>query len=302
MYDGPITDAHHHLWEVRNYPWLNAPPSPKIFGEAYEPLRHDYLIDDLWDDFGANNVVKSVHVQAHFSPPDHIGETRWLQSVADVHGYPHGIVGYAAMDDAGVGALLDEHMKSANFRGIRDVVAWHPGNAAWQMVDQPEHCLSLPFRNGLEELEVRGLHFELQGFANQFDCFATLVGGHPGLNFCLVHAGLLTGDDLSTFDGWHRALEPLVDLKNLWIKCSGANNVNWGTPRAANVIARQYNALIDLFGADRCFFGSNFPVEKLKSTYDDLIAVCTEALAHRPEAEQKYFFHDTASAFYRLGG
>ena len=22
MYDGPIIDAHHHLWEIRNYPWI----------------------------------------------------------------------------------------------------------------------------------------------------------------------------------------------------------------------------------------------------------------------------------------
>lgn len=44
MYDGPIIDTHHHIWEVANYPWLMAPMSPKIFGDSYEPLRHDYLI------------------------------------------------------------------------------------------------------------------------------------------------------------------------------------------------------------------------------------------------------------------
>jgi len=161
MYGGLIIDTHHHLWEVRHYPWLTAPPSPKIFGGAYEPLRHDYLIDDLRADFGAINVVKSLHVQAHFNPPDHVGETRWLQSVADAHGYPHGIVGYAAMDEPGIGATLDAHMQFDNFRVIRDVVAWHPGNAAWRMVARPDHCLSPAFRKGLEELEARGLHFEL---------------------------------------------------------------------------------------------------------------------------------------------
>ena len=300
MYDGPIIDTHHHLWEVRNYPWLTAPPSPKIFGTEYELLRHDYLIDDLLADFGANNVVKSVHLQAHYNPPYHVGETRWLQAIADAHGFPHAIVGHAPIAGPNVGDILDAHGAYPNFRGIRDVVTWHPGNPAWQAVDRPDYCLSREFRRGLDELEARNLHFELQGFANQFGYFAELVASHPGLQFCLVHGGLLTGDDEATFDAWRRALEPLAPLDNLLVKCSGANNVNWGPPRPAAAIARHYNTLIDMFGAERCFFGSNFPVEKLKSSYDDLVSVCKAALADRPEAEQRAFFHDTAARFYRI--
>lgn len=300
MYDGPIIDTHHHIWEVRHYPWLTAPPSPKIFGPAYEPLRHDYLIDDLLADFGTNNVVKSVHEQAHYNPPDHVGETRWLQRVADEHGFPHAIVGHANVAGDDIGEVLDGHLAHANFRGIRHVVAWHPDEPVWQVVDRPDFCLSPAFRRGLEALEARGVHFELQGFANQFDIFAELVAGHPGLEFCLVHAGLLTGDDDDTFAAWQRALEPLARLDNLSVKCSGPNVVNWGAPRPAAAVARQYNALIDMFGAGRCFFGSNFPVEKLKIGYDEVVALSRAALAERPEAEQRAFFHDTAAGFYRI--
>jgi predicted TIM-barrel fold metal-dependent hydrolase len=300
MYDGPIIDTHHHLWEVRHYPWLTAPPSPKIFGTGYEPLRRDYLVDDWLADIAGSNVVKSVHVQAHYDPPNHVGETRWLQSVADRHGYPHAITGHADMAGDDIEAVLDGHMAFAGFRGIRDTVAWHPDKAAWQMVERPDHCLAPAFRRGLDALEQRGLHFELQGFANQFGLFAELVAGHPGLSFCLVHGGLLTGDDDATFDAWRRALEPLARHANLCVKCSGVNNVNWGPPRPLPAVARHYTALIDLFGAGRCFFGSNFPVEKLKSGYDGLIALCKAALADRTAAEQRAFFHDTAARFYRI--
>jgi predicted TIM-barrel fold metal-dependent hydrolase len=299
-YDGPIIDTHHHLWEVRHYPWLTAPPSPKIFGEQYELLRHDYLIDDLLADFGANNVVRSVHLQAHYDPPDHVGETRWLQGVADRHGYPHAIVGHADMTGADIDAVLDGHMAFANFRGIRDVVTHNPAKQAWQAVDRPDWCLSPSFRRGLDALQARDLHFELQGFANQFGHFATLLADYPGLRVCLVHAGLLTGDDDATFAAWRAAVAPLARFDNLFVKCSGVNNVNWGPPRPAAAVARHYNALIDLFGAERCFFGSNFPVEKLKSSYDGLIATCKAAVAARSAAEQHAFFHDSAARFYRL--
>ena len=102
MYNGPIIDTHHHLWEVRNYPWLLAPMSPKIFGDSYELLRQDYLIDDLLSDFGGHNIVKSIHVQAHYDPSNPVGETQWLQAVADRAGFPQGIAGYANLSDPDV--------------------------------------------------------------------------------------------------------------------------------------------------------------------------------------------------------
>jgi predicted TIM-barrel fold metal-dependent hydrolase len=300
MYAGPIIDTHHHIWEVRNYPWLIEPMRPRIFGDNYDLLRQDYLIDDLRADFGTHDVVKSVHVQAHYDPRDPVGETRWLQSVADVHGFPHGITGYAHLAHADVERTLEAHCEFKNMRGIRDHVMWEPSRKAWQSVDRPDFCLSKEWRRGVKLLAQYKLHCELQGFPNQFHHFAELVGSLPEVQFCLVHAGLLTGDDPASIDLWEKGLTRLIPLKNLFVKCSGVNNVNWGPPRPYAPVARQYNILLDLFGADRCFFGSNFPVEKLKNTYSNLLATLKTAIAHRPEAEQRAFFHDTAARFYRI--
>ncbi len=300
MYQGPIIDTHHHLWEVKNYPWLLEPMRPRIFGEGYEHLRKDYLIDDLRGDFGKHNVVKSVHVQAHYKPDDPVGETRWLQAVADVHGFPHAIAGHAKLADPNVEAMLAAHCASANMRAIRDHVTYEPSRAAWQAVDRPDFCLSAEWRRGVKLLAAYNLSCELQGFPNQFQFFAELVGNLPEVQFCLVHAGLLTGDDPASIAAWEKGLAQLVPFKNLFVKCSGINNVTWGPPRAYAPVARQYNTLLDMFGADRCCFGSNFPVEKLKTSYDAVMAMLKMAIAHRPETEQRAFFHDTAARFYRI--
>lgn len=301
MYDGPIIDTHHHLWEVRNYPWLMAPPSPKIFGDSYELLRQDYLIDDLRDDFGSHNVVKSVHVQAHYDPSNPVGETQWLQTVADKAGFPHGIAGYANLSDPEVEAMLAAHCACPNFRAIRDVVYWQEGDPTRQAVDRPDFCLSAEYRRGVALLGEYGLSLELQGYSNQFDYFAELVGDNPGMNFCLMHGGMLTGDDEATVEAWRVALEALVPFDNLFVKCSGANTYSpIGTARTPEQVGRQYTALLDLFGADRCFFGSNFPVEKLNASYDDVMVNCWAALASRTPGEQRAFFHDTAARFYRI--
>ncbi|MDP2238647.1 MAG: hypothetical protein Q8K18_00620 [Burkholderiales bacterium] len=47
-------------------------------------------------------------------------------------------------------------------------------------------------------------------------------------------------------------------------------------------------------------YGSNFPLEKLWASYDDLVATTKRILAGRPHAEQRKYFHDTATAFYRI--
>jgi len=58
---------------------------------------------------------------------------------------------------------------------------------------------------------------------------------------------------------------------------------------------------VELFGPERCMFGSNFPVEKLWTTYDEVVRVTAEGLAGLSAAEQRAVLHDTADRVYRLG-
>ncbi len=229
-----------------------------------------------------------------------VGETRWLQGIADAHGFPHGIVGYAPLAADDVAGMLDAHSAFANFRGIRDHVTWEPSREAWQRGGRADACLTPGYKRGVKLLGERGLHCELQAFPNQFAYLAELVGLNRDVRFCLVHMGLLTGDDPASVKAWEAGLKLLAPLENLFVKCSGINNVTWGPPRPYAPVAAQLDTLIDMFGAARCFFGSNFPVEKLKSSFDCVMAMTKTALAHRSEVEQRAFFHDTAADFYRV--
>ena len=57
---------------------------------------------------------------------------------------------------------------------------------------------------------------------------------------------------------------------------------------------------VDIFGAERCIFGSNFPIEKLWTSYSDLINAHREAAASYSAAQQRAIFHDNAERIYRL--
>ena len=57
---------------------------------------------------------------------------------------------------------------------------------------------------------------------------------------------------------------------------------------------------VALFGANRCVYGSNFPIEKLWTDYGTLYRTFRNAIAHLGEAEQAAILHDTAARLYRI--
>jgi predicted TIM-barrel fold metal-dependent hydrolase len=57
---------------------------------------------------------------------------------------------------------------------------------------------------------------------------------------------------------------------------------------------------LEMFGAERCLFGSNFPIEKLWTSYGELVAAYRSALADQPQDVQDAVFAGTAVRVYRL--
>ena len=57
---------------------------------------------------------------------------------------------------------------------------------------------------------------------------------------------------------------------------------------------------IEIFGVERCMFASNFPVDKLFSSYDKIFNAFREITSDFSEAERRSLFHDNAEKFYRL--
>ena len=68
----------------------------------------------------------------------------------------------------------------------------------------------------------------------------------------------------------------------------------------ADVMAPVIRETVAMFGADRCFYGSNFPIEKLWTDYATLYRTFREAIAHLGEGEQRAILHDTAARLYRI--
>jgi predicted TIM-barrel fold metal-dependent hydrolase len=114
----------------------------------------------------------------------------------------------------------------------------------------------------------------------------------------LQHAGML--EDLSPQgrESWRSGMAKLAKYPNVVSKLSGLGTFIHRNDAAH--IADVLNQTVALFGAERCLFGSNFPVEKLWTTYRDLVDAYRAAAASLRPEQRDALFGGTATRVYRL--
>jgi predicted TIM-barrel fold metal-dependent hydrolase len=298
MDDLPIIDAHHHLYDLEHYryPWLQDGVQPIAFGD-YSAICKSYLIEHFLEDAKNHNVVKSVHIDVGYDRTDAIGETRWLQSVADKHGYPHGIVGYANLGAPGVQAVLEGHCQFKNMRGIRHSLNYHV-DPVKTYLDRPGITGETKWREGFKLLRGLDLSFDLQIYFSQAEESYQLAKAFPDMQIILDHTLMPVDREPKDILGWRNGMARLAEAPNIACKISGLGMGDWTW--TTDSIRPFVLTAIDVFGVDRCMFASNFPVDKLFSSYDTLYMAYKDITKDFSRSERLKLFHDNAQRFYRL--
>ena len=291
-----IVDAHHHVWRQADQPWLNGPMVPRIFG-PYEAIRRDYAIEEYLADIADTGVVASVYVQTNWHPSRKVEEVEWVQSLADAHGWPDAIVGFVDLAAPDLDATLDAEQRQPLLKGVRQQVHWHE-NPQYRFADRPDVIADPAWRSGLARLAPRGLLFELQLFASQMELGADLVQAFPETTFVLVHAGMLEDTSEAGRLAWRRGMKQLAAYPNVCVKLSGLGTF---VHRASiEDIQPIVSDVVSMFGAERCVWGSNFPIEKLWTTYPTLVSIARQAVSHLPLADQRQILSETACRLYGI--
>ena len=154
------------------------------------------------------------------------------------------------------------------------------------------------FRRNLARLQDFGWVFELQIFAAQMADGARLARDLPGITFVLQHAGMPEDWTHQGRQAWHEGMRRLAEASNVKTKLSAFGTFNHRVER--EFIAEVVSETIGLFGADRCIWGSNFPIEKLWASYAEVLDATTAALASLSEADRGLILGGNAAKVYRL--
>jgi predicted TIM-barrel fold metal-dependent hydrolase len=290
-----IVDTHHHLWDIdkHDYPWLRD-TEPKPYGD-YSALLRNYLIEDFRNDIGDVPVIRSVHLNAGMDP---LQETAWLQAIADdtarSGGFPHGIVGTANFLSPTIEADLEFHASHRNMRGIRQILSGVITSHHADPTGSPRWHESV----GL--LSRHGLSFDMQIHPYQMPFTVGCAKARSDLLFVIDHGGLLNYTSEAETDRWRRGIRALAELPNVRMKISALMmyDLHW----TADSVRPFIREMVEAFGVDRCFFGSNFPVDSLSRDYGSLWANYIAATDFLSEDERDRVFFRNAVATYRLEG
>jgi len=291
-----MIDAHFHIWRQADLPWLMGPMQPRIFG-PYETIRRDYTVTEYLDDIAGQGVTKAVYVQANWPPDRAEAEVQWLEETALRTGWPMAIVAFADMTLPDARPALDRLARYPRLRGIRQQFHWH-NNPMYRFAAHADLCLDPVVQRNIGFLADYGWSFDLQVFAAQLPGACDLLDACPRVPFILQHAGMLEDTSPKGRSDWRAAMEGFARRSNAYCKLSG-----FGTFLHRNDPAHigwLVAACVEMFGANSCLWGSNFPIEKLWTTYPVLLGAYRDATSTLTYAQRRAIFTDTASRVYRL--
>ncbi len=311
----PVIDPHHHLWDRTG---------------------NRYMLDELLADTGSgHNVVATVFLQCgafyRTEGPDElrpVGETEVVAGVAAESERRRSrtracaaIVGHTDFRlGERVEAVLEAHVAAAGgrFRGIRQVTARHAAFLASILEPPPFNMMADPrFRDGFARLGKFGLSFDAWLYHTQIGELTDLARAFPSLPMVLDHVGgplgvgPYRGKADEVFAAWNAEIRALATCSNVFVKLGGlAMAVNGfdfhkqDMPPSSEGLAgawRPYmDTCIEAFGAQRCMFESNFPVDKAMCSYPMLWNAFKRIAAGASTSEKTALFHDTAAGFYRI--
>lgn len=313
--DLPVVDAHHHLW-VREH--------------------ERYLLDDYQADLeDGHRIVATVYVQCGtgyrtegprvFAP---VGETQFASAIAarsrEARLRTHvcaGIVGYADLRLDRVEEVLQAHIATdpGRFRGIRQAAAWdidarlvnpHMGTVQGLYRDPA-------FRRGFARLAPLGLSFDAWALHPQLPEVLSLARAFPETTLIVNHigapvgAGRFAGRRTEVRQAWLKDMRALAACPNVYMKLGGLGLPILGfgfgqgpKPLDSGDLAGRMRPwvepCIEAFGAARCMFESNFPVDRVSYRYK----VCWNAFKRLTdgctESDRASLLHDTAWRIYGL--
>lgn len=308
----PIVDAHHHFYDRPGW---------------------RYLLDEYAADTRSGHAIRaSVYMQAltryRASGPEQlkpVGETEYVAQVtagASGQDIAAGIVGHADLRlGAAVRDVLEAHIAAGRgrFRGIRHLTTWDADASLCNpLTAAPAGLLSSgAYRTGLAQLAPLGLSYDAWLFFPQLPELIETAKALPDTTIVVDHCGGVVRIGAyqdrrdEVFERWRASMRELARLPNVHVKLGGLgmriNGFDFHKgerPPSSEQLAQNWKpwieTCIEAFGAHRCMFESNFPVDKGSYSYAVGWNAFKRLTAHCSADERQALFEGTAARVYRL--
>jgi L-fuconolactonase len=276
-------DAHQHYWNPArgDYHWM--PMDNEVLARPYAP-------QDLAPLLEARRVDRTVLVQAAAT----VEETEYMLGLADATPSVAGVVGWVDFERPEHLAQLERLAGHPKFKGVRPMIQDIP-DVDWMLRDDVQW--------GYAALEDLDLSFDALGFPRHLENFLTILTRHPKMRTVVDHCmkpqvADHTGD---SFRHWADGMSAIARETGAFCKLSGLvteAGEGW-QPEALKPYAHH---VLEVFGASRVMWGSDWPVVRLRCEYERWHETA-QLLTQELSAEEKdRVFGGTAAEFYRIEG
>ena len=250
-------------------------------------LRCDFLPKHLHAEAKPNHINGVISVQARQIEE----ETSWLLSMASVHDWILGVVGWLPLQSPNVRESMEQFRHEEKLCGLRHVVQDEPDD---QFLDRPE------FNKGIRVMQEFGWTYDLLIYARQLPFTIPFVDRHPNQIFVLDHIAKPTIQSGHHDHQWDRDLRELAKRPNVFCKFSGVVMEVRDQVWSSSQIEPYWNTALEAFGPSRLMFGTDWPVSLLKSSYTQWVAAVTMFASKLSLSEQNQFWFENAVRAYRL--
>lgn len=253
-------------------------------------IRRPFGPDDLRPLLGASGVDKTVAVQTVSS----LEETREFLATAAAADFVAGVVGWVDLTDPKVGDTISELRRRPGGRflvGIRH-----------QVHDEadPRWLLRQDVVRGMQAVGEAGLVYDLLVRTRELPAALQLVRQLPEMRFVIDHMAkprIMAGPrDVE----WEGAMAPFSECTNVSCKLSGlVTEARWHA-WSQDELALYVRRALGWFGAERCLFGSDWPVCLLAASYDQVVQALRYAISDLEPAATDAVFGGNAARIYGL--
>jgi L-fuconolactonase len=215
--------------------------------------------------------------------------------------------------------ILEAHRASSGgrLRAIRFSTAWDADERVHNTVPRAQMLTETQFREGFQCLARFGLTFDAWVYHPQLAEVAALAAQFPETTIVVNHfgspilGGPNTGRTTEVFTEWRKAMSSLAAHDNIHVKLgalpvrrSDKSRDTKAKPLSSEEIADGwrpfFEVCVEQFGARRCMFESNFPVQKRWCSYAVLWNACKRLATGASKDEKSALFSGTAARAYRL--
>ena len=283
MPEFPIVDSHVHLYDLErlSYGWLGGVPK----------INRSHGLEDFDAARATVEVDKLVFAEVAVDPGLHLAEAEFIQGLADADPRLCGMVAHAPLEKGvAVEADLEALAAMPAMRGVRRLI---------ETERDPSFVLAPPFLEAVRLLPKFGFTFDICVKHWAMVYAIELARRCPEVTFVLDHIGKPDIRHGLRAPWWDQIAE-LAALPNVLCKISGvvteADHAYWTADQVKPYVARA----IEVFGFERCMYGSDWTVSELTHAYPDWVAILDEVVAGASLDERRALYRETAIRTYRL--